>query len=199
VLPDALAPDANETVYEAVNVRRIAFDNLMWQVPALGLTAQAFLLTITLDEDDGFVARLVAGGLGLAMSIISAQLMLKHRQNEEIDRRLLELMEASNGWQRVHAHPRELRAAISRRMAEAAVARNGDDSASAAVASTAAPANWNLFRWAGSGIRRATSASGAWMVTWKSHQVWIGGLALFGVASIAGIILDIVQYAASHA
>lgn len=35
-----------ELVFQAVAQRRLQHDMLMWQVPALGLTAQAFLLTI---------------------------------------------------------------------------------------------------------------------------------------------------------
>ncbi|MER6612681.1 hypothetical protein [Streptomyces xantholiticus] len=35
-------------VYQAVAARRMQWDALLWQVPALSLTAQAFLFTITL-------------------------------------------------------------------------------------------------------------------------------------------------------
>jgi hypothetical protein len=39
-------PEVNSgLVYQAVAQRRLQRDLLMWQVPALGLTAQAFLLT----------------------------------------------------------------------------------------------------------------------------------------------------------
>lgn len=38
-------------MYQVVTGRRQAIDTMMWQVPSLSLTAQAFLLTISLGSD----------------------------------------------------------------------------------------------------------------------------------------------------
>ena len=40
---------ADDATYGALATRRLQWDNLLWQVPILGLTAQAFLFTIALD------------------------------------------------------------------------------------------------------------------------------------------------------
>jgi hypothetical protein len=65
----------------------------MWQVPALGLTAQAFLLNIALAHDSARLARAIAALLGMTTAALSMQLMAKHRANEVQDSRLLENLE----------------------------------------------------------------------------------------------------------
>ena len=42
------SPDIVSNIYKSLTERRITYDNLTWQTPALSLTAQAFLLTISL-------------------------------------------------------------------------------------------------------------------------------------------------------
>lgn len=66
-------------VYEALTARVGHRDGLLWQSPALALTAQAFLLTIALGHDTSSFARLVSALLGAAITILSIQLMRKHR------------------------------------------------------------------------------------------------------------------------
>jgi hypothetical protein len=72
-------------VYEAVAARRLQFDNLVWQVPVLSLTAQAFLFTIALSAGNRQLARLIASGLALIAALLSMQLMSRHRQAEIFD------------------------------------------------------------------------------------------------------------------
>lgn len=83
--------------HETMTARRNAFDSLMWQVPALGLSAQAFLLTIALGHDTARVPRLLAAGLALVIAVISMQLMAKHRFHELLESKSLEDFERRFG------------------------------------------------------------------------------------------------------
>lgn len=65
-------------LYEALTARVGHRDALLWQPPVLAMTAQAFLLTIALGHESGPIARFIAAGLGLWVTYLSVQLMLKH-------------------------------------------------------------------------------------------------------------------------
>lgn len=54
---------------------------LVWQVPALSLTAQAFLFTVLLDPRSPRLARLITAGLSMAISLMSSILMHNHRKH----------------------------------------------------------------------------------------------------------------------
>ncbi|HEU5441890.1 MAG TPA: hypothetical protein VFU88_21600 [Ktedonobacterales bacterium] len=91
--PSSLDPNVLAAVYQSLATRRLGYDTLMWQVPVLSLTAQAFLLTIALGASSLPAARLVAALLSFLVASISLQLMAKHRHNEEVDARLAERLE----------------------------------------------------------------------------------------------------------
>jgi hypothetical protein len=92
-------------VYSAVSARRTAFDTMMWQVPALGLTAQAFLLTIAYGSDSSRLARCASGFLALVVATVAVQTMRKHQANELTDSKLLEAIEAGQGITVNGVHP----------------------------------------------------------------------------------------------
>jgi hypothetical protein len=69
--------------YQVVAARRLQWDNLVWQVPILSLTAQAFLFTIALGTDTRPLARLASGVLSLVVTVLSITLMARHRQAED--------------------------------------------------------------------------------------------------------------------
>lgn len=71
--------------YAAVVSRRNQWDNLVWQVPLLSLTAQAFLFSIALGPDASDFARYVASGLSIVVTVLSVGLMARHRQAEVTD------------------------------------------------------------------------------------------------------------------
>jgi hypothetical protein len=79
--------------YETVAARRIATDSMMWQVPALTLTAQSFLLTIALDSTATRGAQVLSSVLALSTSFASMQLMARHRFFERQDSQTLERIE----------------------------------------------------------------------------------------------------------
>jgi hypothetical protein len=78
-------PKPAPEVYTAVVQRRMLWDSLLWQVPALSLTAQAFLFTIALDPGSRRIARVIACLLSLVSSFLAIHLMTRHRQAEITD------------------------------------------------------------------------------------------------------------------
>jgi hypothetical protein len=56
-----------------------SYTTLLWQVPALSLTAQSFLLTIALTKGNGTIAKLTAAGLSVVISASSYALMHDQR------------------------------------------------------------------------------------------------------------------------
>ena len=85
----------NKTQYPIVANRRQTYDTLLWQSPALCLTAQAFLMTIILS---GYadIKRITAAILSLLVSIATYFLIKKHRSLELHDSILLEEFEKAN-------------------------------------------------------------------------------------------------------
>ena len=69
-------------MYQVVAARRQNFDSMLWQVPALSLTAQAFLLVIALGSGSGHLARIAAGLLSAVTALMSVQLLLRRRLHE---------------------------------------------------------------------------------------------------------------------
>jgi hypothetical protein len=83
-------------LYQVVAARRIQWDNLIWQVPLLSLTAQAFLFSIALGSDARPVSRIVASGLSMVVSVLCILLMARHRQADVADAAWLERWEKSH-------------------------------------------------------------------------------------------------------
>jgi len=89
-------------LYQTVSSRRISYDSLIWQTPILGLTAQAFLFTAALSHGNTHVARYIAASLAGLTSLMSMQLMSKHRHHEVIDNQMLQQIEKENDWPPFH-------------------------------------------------------------------------------------------------
>lgn len=90
-----------ETQYELVAARRDASKAQVWQVPLLGVTIQAFLLTIALSQQYDVWSRLGASLLGLITALACAQLIARHRRFETADAQWLtryERLRAEEGW-----------------------------------------------------------------------------------------------------
>lgn len=77
-------------VYQVVAARRLQFDHLVWQVPALSLTAQAFLFTIAIGGTTSRPARIIASLLAIVITVLCTTLMARHRQSEIHDANWLE-------------------------------------------------------------------------------------------------------------
>src|SRR5205807_717505 len=81
---------------QAAQARRSSLDQMMWQVPALSLTAQSFLLTIALGHDTRWIARVMTALLGMIAAGAAIQLLLKHRYHELLYSHWLEKFEAAH-------------------------------------------------------------------------------------------------------
>jgi len=94
----SLGDEVAATVFQTVEEKRHNLDQMMWQVPTLSLTAQAFLLTIGLGAETSWVGRLTAAFLGLIAAGAAIQLLLKHRYHEELHARWLEQFAEARSW-----------------------------------------------------------------------------------------------------
>ena len=91
VPPKAPTPDTPDQLISLAGVyaARYASDKtLLWQLPALSLTAQAFLLTIALSHSNGVSARVTAAALSAVTSAASYALM----ENQTVATMLLVLV-----------------------------------------------------------------------------------------------------------
>ena len=93
---------SDDAVYGAVAARRLQFDNLVWQVPVLSLTAQAFLFTVALSPGTARLPRTVACTLSIVASFLSVQIMTRHRQAEITDAAWLAMVEVGAELLPVH-------------------------------------------------------------------------------------------------
>lgn len=87
---DGESMTAMPEVYAAVAARRTQFDNLLWQVPVLTITAQAFLFTVALGADTRPAARIVSCLLSVLVTFLTLHLFTRHRQAEIADAHWLE-------------------------------------------------------------------------------------------------------------
>lgn len=83
--------------YQIISARINEADAKMWQVPGLTMTAQAFLLTITLSADFKMGAHIVGAGMGALIAWMSYQLMSKHRHFHQLDTAMLRHLESRIG------------------------------------------------------------------------------------------------------
>lgn len=95
------------TAYQVLASRRAGYDTLIWQTPVLGLTAQAFLFTVALSHESSRTARFIAASLALVTSVISIQLMAKHRHHERLDSEALQHFESEHNLPPLHKPPEE--------------------------------------------------------------------------------------------
>jgi len=77
-----------------------SYNTLLWQVPALSLTAQAFLMTIALSPDSNKTARLITSALSIIIAVASTHLMHDQRghaiNHGEVARRLAKQLELAD-------------------------------------------------------------------------------------------------------
>jgi len=92
---ESLDRAALSLVYPVVAARRAGYDSLMWQMPALSLTAQAFLFTIALDPGRPEWARALSSVLALVTSLAALHAMYRFRVGERDDSRRLRRIDNS--------------------------------------------------------------------------------------------------------
>jgi hypothetical protein len=80
--PEPPSPEERAVLANLLTVYTTQFGSyttLLWQVPALSLTAQAFLLTIVLTAGNGHFAKLIAAALSIVIALASTRLMHDQR------------------------------------------------------------------------------------------------------------------------
>jgi hypothetical protein len=85
-----MAMDPTTNAYNTVAARRMQWDTLLWQVPIMSLTGQAFLFSIALAPGSSQTARTVASALAVIAAWLSITLMTRYRQQELGDAQWLE-------------------------------------------------------------------------------------------------------------
>lgn len=129
---------------------------MMWQTPALGMTAQAFLLTLALSADTSRSARLLACILSFTLALMVMQLMAKHRRHEMLDSLLLTRLEEEFG----------ITGLVSFAPHGGPSVRHANDLAAA--------------------DRRLARSTPGWKRFWQlsSYEIWMLGLGLFAIVAI---------------
>ena len=94
--PDSEPSQTVLAVYSALATRRISWDTMLWQVPVLSMTGQAFLLTIALGQGSTHVARYISSSLSVVAASTSLILMAGHRRSELADAQSLQEFEENH-------------------------------------------------------------------------------------------------------
>ncbi|GAB3316145.1 hypothetical protein GCM10027451_32540 [Geodermatophilus aquaeductus] len=93
--------------YERLMQRVLAQNALVWQTPSLGLAAQAFVLTTSLNGRTDTVPRCLASVLGVLLALMTMQLMAKHRYLLQLDQARMRQIETAVGIDNLADHHRE--------------------------------------------------------------------------------------------
>jgi len=148
-------------IYTVVAARRLQWDNLVWQVPALSLTAQAFLMTITLSADYDVWPRRAAALLSCVICLLSLNLLARQRLSELTDAHFLGSFEAKNAtWL--------------------------DGMVVDGEAEPVGPIHGPRFKERREALRIENKDGRimSFAARWTSSRVWFVGLALFGLVSL---------------
>lgn len=88
--------------YSIVANRRQQWDTLLWQMPTMALTGEAFLFTICLGPNTSQTGRIVSSVLALVVAVASLHSLSAHRLSELTDSRWLHEHEIERGASIVH-------------------------------------------------------------------------------------------------
>jgi len=88
--------------YAIVAARRQQWDTLLWQMPTMALTGEAFLLTIALAGATAQIGRIVASSLALVVALAALHSLSAHRLSELADASWLREHERSHGAPEIH-------------------------------------------------------------------------------------------------
>jgi hypothetical protein len=79
--------------YKILSARRISYNNLVWQTPAIASAAQAFLLSVALNPLIKGIVPIVIAFFSFLVGLASIQLLIRHRHLERMDSDLLKKYE----------------------------------------------------------------------------------------------------------
>ncbi|SDT24226.1 hypothetical protein SAMN04489743_2134 [Pseudarthrobacter equi] len=153
----------DQLTYEMLTARFLAHDELLWQTPVLALTAQSFLMTISLSRDVANLAAATSAALGAVLILMSMHLLGRHRFLELIEKHKLMELEQTMGIEPLSTHSWAWRYEKAPRLGRAFKPRDyGLES----------PRYPRIF-------------------SWPSYVIWQIGLGLFALANIGICIFRI--------
>ncbi len=88
--------------YAVVANRRQQWDVLLWQMPTMALTGEAFLLTIALAGSTSQAGRIIASSLAMIVAIAALHSLSAHRLSELADAAWLSEHERLRGASEIH-------------------------------------------------------------------------------------------------
>ena len=88
--------------YAVVANRRQQWDILLWQMPTMALTGEAFLLTIALAGSTSQAGRIVASALAMIVALAALHSLSAHRLSELADAAWLSEHERAHGASEIH-------------------------------------------------------------------------------------------------
>jgi hypothetical protein len=94
----------DQLAYEMLTARFLAHDELLWQTPVLALTAQSFLMSISLTPGVADLAAATAAALGAILILMSMHLLGRHRFLELIEKHKLKQLEETLGIEPLSTH-----------------------------------------------------------------------------------------------
>jgi hypothetical protein len=186
---DSTGPErAAESLLEAMEARSRQAETFAWAVPALALTAQAFILTVAFDENVPWGGRSIAAFSGMVILIAALLLLGKHTLNFDFYEAVIDRERAKLGLP-----PASRNALLGMRRGEpATVARPQVDTF---------PTNTG-FRdrdWLGLYLDDTTGWGRRWWVRfrmrvifrWRAISVWVGALGLLAALDF-GVFLYLI-------
>jgi hypothetical protein len=171
------APSTAAAILQTAEARRGGLDQMMWQVPALSLTAQSFLLTIALGPGTRWLGRGLAASLGAVAAAAAIQLLLKHRYGEERSSHWIENFLRDLDWPNLYSPQATEAYAYAGHEHEWARWRQEDISG--------ADGSRNLRQ----RLRRRGFQARDILIRRRSPYVWISALSLFGIVDAAVVVL----------
>jgi len=88
--------------YSVVASRRQQWDVLLWQMPTMALTGEAFLLTIALAGSTSQAGRILASSLAMIVALAALHSLSAHRLSELTDAAWLLEHERARGASEIH-------------------------------------------------------------------------------------------------
>ena len=155
----------DQLTYEMLTARFLAHDELLWQTPVLALTAQSFLMSISLSHEVADLAAATAAALGAILILMSMHLLGRHRFLELIEKHKLKQLEEAMKIEPLSTHSWAWKYAKAPKLG-----------------STFKPVDYGL-----------KSPGYPRIFSWPSYVIWQGGLSLFAIANIAICIYRVSQ------
>ncbi|KQQ89722.1 MULTISPECIES: hypothetical protein [Micrococcaceae] len=155
----------DQLTYEMLTARFLAHDELLWQTPVLALTAQSFLMSISLDDGITNIAGATAAAMGAILILMSMHLLGRHRFLELIEKHKLKQLEEAMKIEPLSTHSWAWKYARAPKLG-----------------STFKPTDYGL-----------SSPRYPKIFSWPSYVIWQAGLSLFFIANIAICVFRVSQ------